>query len=119
MLIKKGNIPAPETLKIGRIIGSRNLPRNLTKPKEINRLEIKIKGNSEGSKRFNQIFSPSLALFILSSGLDMITNIIIKSSKTIKKFLILIDLVIKSNPLSIYNIIWEKIGFYFIYGEIK
>jgi hypothetical protein len=68
MLIEKGNTPIPGTLNAGLIIGSRYLEIRFINPKETSKSVIKIKGNSEGNKRLNHKYKPSLALLMLWEG---------------------------------------------------
>ena len=82
-LIISGNIPGPEILKMGEIIGFKNLPRISISPNSITKLDSIKKGSNEGNSILNQISSPSLALFIANTGLIRIFNIIIEV-KTIK-----------------------------------
>jgi len=58
ILIANANEPSPGTLNIGRIIGSKSTPKNLTTPKLINISDPIKKGSSAGITSVAHIIKP-------------------------------------------------------------
>jgi len=54
----KAKEPHPGTLKIGRIIGSKMIPKRLTIPDLLSNCDATKKGKREGNTISNQIFIP-------------------------------------------------------------